>query len=289
MKLDNCEEWLTQAISPDTQGYLQEIRRYFTTVFLTPSQPRDIAYEAKARAILTGYRHITGPVGKGTTLRRGDILVRTSQDNGEPDLSKSVFIVRFMQEGTTKGLEGSLPVVRGYWLGEQNPVATIDLERMCSEFGLIFIEGDDKYDRIIRQLVVTCQGTTQQLTFSREGAGSDAVVCLEFSGLTVDYHPSDRWFRISIERETGVLFSIEETGFPSETAIVTEGNTEMLRWKGTPVADIHYQSDTDRILVILEDDFFSTLLAGNMIESRQFTGPGGAVFAFISRSDAGYM
>ncbi len=232
MKLDNCEEWLTQAISPDTQGYLQEIRRYFTTVFLTPSQPRDIAYEAKARAILTGYRHITGPVGKGTTLRRGDILVRTSQDNGEPDLSKSVFIVRFMQEGTTKGLEGSLPVVRGYWLGEQNPVATIDLEKMCSEFGLIFIEGDDKYDRIIRQLVITCQGTTQQLTFSREGAGSDAVVYLEFSGLTIDYHPSDRWFRISIERETGVLFSIEETGFPSETAIVTEGNTETVAVEG---------------------------------------------------------
>jgi MoxR-like ATPase len=288
MKLDDCEEWLSQAISPDTQGFLQEIRRYFATVFLTPSQPRDITYETKARAILTGYRHITGPVGKGTTLRRGDILVRTSQDGGDPDLSKSVFIVRFIQEGTANGLEGSLPVVRGYWLGEQNPVATIDLERMCGGFGLIFIEGDDKYDRIIRQLAIACQGTTKQLTFSRTGTGSGPVEHLEFCGLVIDYHPSDRWFRISIERETGESFSIEETGFPSDTAIVTEGNQELVRWQGTPVADIQYHSCSERVLVILDDSFFSTLHTGQIIEPGQFTGQGGVAFEFVSRSDMEY-
>jgi hypothetical protein len=95
--------------------------------------------------------------------------------------------------------------------------------------------------------------------------------------------PSDRGSRISIEREKGVPFSIEETGFPSETAIVTEGNQELLRWQGTPVADIQYQSYSERVLVILEDDLYSTLLAGNMIESAQFTGPGGVVFEFLSR------
>ena len=286
VKLDSCEEWLTQAISPDLQDYLQEIRRYITTVFLTTTQPRDIAYEAKARAILTGFRQITGQIGKDTILRRGDILVRKSQGPGEPDLSKSVFVVRFMQEGTNNGHEGSGPVIRGYWLGEQNPVATSDLEKMCGEFGLMFIEGDDKCDRIIRQLAITCQDSSQPLKFSREGARSDPVVQLEFCGLAIEYHPSDRWLRVTIEGDEGVPFSIEETGYPSETAIVTEGTRELLRWEGMPVADIQYQSDAVRILVVLEDDFFSTLLAGNMIGSGQLKGQGGVVFAFLSMSDA---
>ena len=284
-KLDHCEEWLTQATSPDIQGYLQEIRRYITTVFLTATQPRDIAYEAKARAIFTGYRQITGPVGRETTLRRGDILVRTTVDPGEINLSKSVFIVRFMQEGTSKGLEGSRPVVRGYWLGEQNPVATEDIEQMCGEFGLIFVEGEDKCDRIIRQLAIACQDSSQPSKFFRAGARSDMVVQLEFGGLAIEYHPSDRWLRLTIEGEEGGTFTIEETGYPSETTSVKDGKQELLRWQGTPVADIQYQSHAERVLIILENDFFSTLLAGNIIRKYQFTGPGGIVFEFISRSD----
>ena len=86
-----------------------------------------------------------------------------------------------------------------------------------------------------------------------------------------------------------MTFSIEETGYPSETAIVRVGNQELLRWQGTPVADIQYQSFAARVLVILEDDFFSTFLAGNMIGTEPFTRPGDVVFRFISQSDPEYL
>ena len=46
------------------------------------------------------------------------------------------------------------------------------------------------------------------------------------------------------------------TGYPSETAIVKDGTQELLRWQGTPVADIQYQSSATRVLIILEEDFF---------------------------------
>ena len=48
------------------------------------------------------------------------------------------------------------------------------------------------------------------------------------------------------------------TGYPSETAIVKDGNQELLRWQGTPVADSQYQSSATRVLIILEEDFLHT-------------------------------
>ena len=284
-RLDTCEEWLDMAISPDTQGYLREIRRYCATVFLSTSQPRDIAYEAKARAVLSGFRQIAAPISKDTSLRRGDLLVRAVPGPEGTDLSKSVFVVRFMQEGSGKGQEGSLPVVRGYWLGEQNPVATGDFEEISREFGLIYIEGDDKYDRIIRQLAIACQGSSQPSQFSRAGTRSDPVVQIEFCGLALVYHPSDRRCKIAITGEEGETISIEETGYPAESATVKDGEHELLRWQGTPVTDIQYQSSAGRVLIFLEDAFFSSLIAGNIIGSGPFAGQGGVAFIFIPDSD----
>jgi len=70
--------------------------------------------------------------------------------------------------------------------------------------------------------------------------------------------------------------------------MIARNNQELLRWQGTPVADIQYQSFAARVLVILEDDFFSALLAGNMIGSEPFTWQGDVVFSFISRADVEY-
>jgi MoxR-like ATPase len=286
-KLDTCEEWLDQAISQDVQGYLQETRKYITSAFLKTTQPRDITYEARTRSVLAGYRHITGTIGKETTLRRGDILVRTSLAPEETDHSKYVFIVQFMQEGTIKGLERSQPVVRGFWLGEQNPVATEDFGKICGEFGLIVIEGDDKYDQIVRQLVISSQDGSQPVQYSRTGTRSDPVEFLKFGGLEIDYHPSDRRFRVIIEGKDETTLSLEETGYPAETTIVKEGNRELLRWQGTPFADIRYQVRTGQIMVILEEDFYSVLIVHEMIETEAFVRPGGISVVFISRSDAG--
>ena len=285
-KLDTCEEWLDQAISQDMQGFLHETRRYITSAFLNTTQPRDLTYEARTRAVIAGYRHIAGTIGKETTLCRGDILVRTNLSPEETDYSKSVFIVQFMQEGTSKGLEGSRPVVRGFWLGERNPVATEDFEMICGEFGLIFIEGDDKYDQILRQLVITSQDSSQPVQYSRAGTRSDPVEKLKFGGLEIDYHPSGRRFRVTIEGEATTL-SIEETGYPAETTIVKEGTRELLRWQGTPVADIRYQVRAGRIMVILEDDFYSVPVVHEMIKTAAFVNPMGISVMFISRSDTG--
>ncbi len=67
--------------------------------------------------------------------------------------------------------------------------------------------------------------------------------------------------------------------------MIAKNNQELLRWQGTQVADIQYQSFAARVQVILEDDFLSTLLAGNMIWTEPFTGQGDLVFRFISRAD----
>ena len=242
-KVDKCEEWLGMALSKDTQVYLMEVRRYVLGVFLNATQPRDTGYEVKAREVLTGYRQFAGPVGKGTTLRRGDILVRRNRGADVTDLTKSVFIVRFMQESTSKGLGGSLPVVRGFWLGERNPVATEDFEHISDEFCLIDIDGEDKYDRIIRNLVVATQDSAQPSYFSRSGPRYEPVIRMEFNGMEIDYHPSDRRFRVTFGWEEGLSLSIEEAGYPSDSTVVKEGNRDRAaRVQSRPIASAHANS-----------------------------------------------
>ncbi|GEM_PF-1149248 len=283
-RLNDCEKWFNQALSPDIQGYLREIRNYSTTAFLSTTQPRDFAYEAKARSILAGYRQMTVPVGRDTVLRRGDLLVRTRLCPEADALSKSVLVVRFMQEGTSQGLEGSVPVVRGFWLGERNPIATEDLAMVYRDFGLICIEGDDKYDRILRNLVNACQESSQLWKYSRAGAWSDPVINLDFCGFAIVYHPSDRRFMVTIEKEMEGYLSFEETGYPSETTIIKETNLEILRWQGTPVLDIQYQSTKGTILIVLEDDFFSSLAASHLLGKEPLGGQRGITFRFIPHS-----
>jgi MoxR-like ATPase len=285
--LDACEDWLCRAFSPDTQGFLRDVRRYIASSLLNTKQPRDLAYEAKVRAILSDYRQTAEPAGIETTFSRGDILVRTSLGRETTDLSKSVLIVRFLQEGSSKGLEGSLPVIRGFWLGEQNPVATENFERIPGQYGLIFVEGDDKYDRIIRHLSGACQKSAYPWEFSRAGTRSDPVMRLEFSGFSIEYHPTDRRFRLSLAGEQGVLLSIEETGYPIETILISAGTGEVTRWQGTPLVDIRYLSDPGRVLIIIEDDLYSTLMRNRTIGDEPITGSGGVPFIFIPRSEPG--
>ena len=96
--LDYCEEWHTRASSPDPQRHLHDIRQYAATALLRTTQPRDIAFETKARAILADNRQVAVPIGKETLLSRGDILVRNLPDSTSPNLSRQEFIVRFLQE-----------------------------------------------------------------------------------------------------------------------------------------------------------------------------------------------
>jgi hypothetical protein len=67
-----------------------------------------------------------------------------------------------------------------------------------------------------------------------------------------------------MEGEDGASLSIEETGYPAETAIVKEGNRELLRWQGTPVDDIQYQVREGRLMVLPEEEFYSALIGNEM-------------------------
>ena len=198
--LDSCEEWHTRASSPDTQRHLHDIRQYAATALLRTTQPRDIAFEAKARAILSDYRQVAVPIGKETLLCRGDILVRNLPDSESPDLSRPVFIVRFLQEAGGGGLSGSLPVVRGFYLGEPNPVATEDLSWIAGNFGRMTVEGDDLYDRIVRHLAAACQESARPFTFSRTGNPHDPVVKMEFGGFSLNYRPMERHFSFTVDQ-----------------------------------------------------------------------------------------
>lgn len=126
-----------------------------------------------------------------------------------------------------------------------------------------------------------------QLQYSRAGTRSEPVEQLKFHGLEIDYHPFGRRFRFTIENEDETTLSIEETGYPAGITVFKEGNREVLRWHGTPVADIRYQVMAGQLLVILEDDFYSVPVVQEMVETEAFVRPGGISVRFISRSDAG--
>ena len=89
---------------------------------------------------------------------------------------------------------------------------------------------------------------------------------------------------MTIEKEMEGYLSFEETGYPSETTIIKETNLEILRWQGTPVLDIQYQSTKGTILIVLEDDFFSSLAASHLLGKEPLGGQRGITFRFIPHS-----
>jgi MoxR-like ATPase len=285
--LDACEEWYARAFSPDTQRDIRDIRRYAAAALLTPTQPRDIGFEVKARAILADYRQVAEPVGKETLLRRGDILVRNLPEGEVPDLARSVFVVRFLQEGGSGGLQGSQPVVRGFWLGEPNPVATEDLSAIPGNFRRVIVEGDDLYDRIVRHLAAACQESTHPFTCSRAGYPHDPVMKIDFGGFSLNYRPMERHFGFSAgQDDEGPLLTYGEDGYPLETAAVSSRNREVIRWQGLPLIDIRYIRDQEQLLIILEDDFLSAVRNTGIITEEPERTSKTLQFCIISKSEA---
>ena len=277
--LDSAEAWLAQALSPDTQHYLQDLRRYIASAFLVATRPRDHAFEQKALSILAEYREIAVPVEHGTELHAGDILVRNADGDHMPPFSRSVFIVRFLQGGRSTR-DGTPIVVRGFWLGEPTPVATEDLASIPGQFGRVLVEGDDRYDRIVRQLVAGCHESGRPWEYSRTGSLHDSVVQMQINGVSLKYRPVERHFSIMVGGgEAGGSLVIEETGYPVEMTVVNAGDQEVLRWHGLPLADIRCHRGQGALLIVLEDDFLSAVKNCRVI-------PDGADCIFLARSEA---
>jgi len=285
--LDSCEDWYARAFSPDTQRHIRDIRAYVASALITSTQPRDRGFEVKARAFLADDRQAAEPVGKDILLRRGDLLIRNLPPGDIPDLTRSVFIVRFLQEGGSGALKGSNPVVRGFWLGEPNPVATEDLGSIPGKFQRVIVEGDDLYDRIIRHLAAACQESVWPFRYSREKYPHDPVVKIEFGSFSLNYRPMERHFGFSANQDDAVpIITFIEDGYPLEAAAVNSGDGEVIRWQGLPLVDIRYVRDKERLLIILEDDFLSVLRNSGIIRDNPGKTSKMPQFSFVSRSEA---
>jgi hypothetical protein len=195
--------------------------------------------------------------------------------------------VRFLQEGVSGGLKGSQPVVRGYWLGEPNPVATEDLSAIPGNFRRVIIEGDDQYDRIVRHLAAACQESAHPFTCSRAGYPHDPVTKIEFGGFSLNYRPMEHHFGFSVDQdEEGTLLTFVEDGYPLETAAVSSGNREVIRWQGLPLVDIRYIRHQEQLLIILADDFLSAARNTGIIPAEPERTSKTLQFCFISNSEA---
>jgi hypothetical protein len=277
--LDACQGWQDRSASPAVQGYLKELRGYLASSLLLRNKPRDLPFEARARAVLTGYGPVTEPVSpERTVLSKGDILVRTGP--GAADLPRSVFIVRFVMEES-----GGPDMVRGFWLAEGNPVATESFEKIAGTFGRMAVSGDDRHARLIQQLVAACQRSARPWQFSRTGKRSAAVERFELDGLKIEHHPAERRFRLTAPLPEGDL-TLEETGYPMDSTLVNPGSRESSSWTGTPIIDILYQPDEGRILIVLEDDFLAFLQRNRVIGDETVTVAGEIQYIILSRSEA---
>ena len=288
--LDTCESWRDRASSTKMQSYLREIRGYVATAFFLRTIPRDLAYEAKACSVITDFGSVVTPVassGESGSLGRGDILVRIDQAD-DPHRSRSVFIVQFVQSGSGEPGKGR-PVIRGFWLGENNPIATADLEDITEHFGRILVEGDEKYHRMIRQLTAVWQESNHPFTFSRTGSRSDPVIRYEYGGLILIYHSMDRRFRLEFDSGNGEgILSIEETGYPAGSTVVSAGSSGSTRWQGLPLVDICALPSASRVMIVLEDDFFKSLMHNRMIGKGPAIGSEPVTVEFVPRSEAEY-
>ncbi|MDD1718617.1 MAG: AAA family ATPase [Methanoregulaceae archaeon] len=288
-QLDACEEKQAAAFSPDTQEYLREVRGYLARAFFQKDQPRDLAWEVKARAILAGFVPFAGPVvpaAGNSLLSRGDILVRTREGEDHHDPTRSVLVVDFVGEEADKPGGGRSPRVRGFWLAEKNPVATGYLDEIGDRFSLIAVAGDDTQGRIVRRLAEACLGSGHPWKYSRSGTAVDPVIRFECSSLVVEHRPMYRQLRLEAchDDRTGAL-SIEETGYPAGSAVVDTGGRAVTRWQGSALVDIAYEPVMEEIRVILGDDLAKYLQGSGVIDEMPFAGSG-VIIRFIPRSVA---
>jgi hypothetical protein len=287
--LDTCEAWRDRASSTEMQAYLREIRGYVAAALFHRTSPRDLVYEAKACSVITDFGSVVTPVasaGESGLLSRGGILVRTRQAEDGPYRSRSVFIVRFVQSGSGEQGEGR-PVIRGFWLGENNPVATGDWDDITEHFGRIIVEGDEKYLRIIRQLSAVWLESNHPFAFSRAGNWSDPLIRYEYGGLILNYQSLDRRFRLEVDSGNGKgILSIEETGYPAGSAVVSTGTGGATRWQGLPLVDICALPSASRIVIVLEDDFHQSLVQNQMIGNGPSEEFESGIVEFVSRSEA---
>ena len=219
----------------------------------------------------------------GPVLCRGDILVRRDEHGQSPTRSRSVFIVRFPQE-SNGGITDGPPVVRGFWLAEQNPVATEPLDTITSRFGRIIVDGDDVHARIIRQLAQEFHSSPVPWNFSRTGTRSDPVDRFEFGELSLEFQPMDRRFRMILKGPGNKVISVEETGYPMNSTAVGTGGREITRWQGSVLKDIRYLTESGRIIIILSDDLYSGLVHNGLIEEEAYTGDSGITFELTGKS-----
>jgi MoxR-like ATPase len=278
--LDACKGWQDRAASPAVQGYLKELRGYLASSLLLRNKPRDLPFEARARAVLTGYGPVAEPVSpEGTVLSKGDVLVRTGP--GAADIPRSVFIVRFVMEESEK----RWPLVRGFWLAEGNPVATESFEKIAGNFGRMVVTGDDRHARLIRQLVAACQRSARPWQFSRTGKRSELAERFDLDGLKIENYPTERRFRLTVPLPDGPL-TLEETGYPLDSTLVNPGSHESSSWTGTPIIDIRYQPDEGRVLVVLEDAFLAFLQQNRFIGDESVPAAGEIQYIILSRTEA---
>ena len=285
--LDQCEMWKEGAGSPEVQAHLQEVRRYIAPAILNRTGSRDMGDEAKYRAFLAGLAPMTEPVtAGGPVLSRGDILVRTDTGDESVNRPRSVFIVRFVQEG---GVEHDEPeaIVRGFWLGEENPVATERLGKESGKFGRVTVDGDDTCPGILHRLTEACRDTLRQWEFSRNGSRFDPVDRFTLEGLEIEYQPVDRRFRVSLtgEEDGEQEFFLEQAGYPTANTTLRVDGRELARWQGTPLVDIRYYPDLEQVMMVLEDDLVATLRSTRMIGREPLAVSGGLSFVVISQSE----
>ncbi len=281
--LDVCEERRRQVLLPETQEHLQALRRYAASVFLSTVKPRDMIAESKMSMILAEFRECAEPIRRGTQLSRGDILVCDS--NGRDHL-RSVFIVRFLQEGgSSGGLKGTPPIVRGFWLGQPNPVATLELASLPGRFGRLKVIEDDRYDRILSHLVASFQESGHPWQYARTGPAHDPLVHLEISNISLEYRPMERLFSFAVGRKgDGTGLVINQAGYPAGTTVLHAGDGREVRWQGLPISDIRYYKEQDTLVVSLENDFLSAM---NGILRESGVGSSGMEVRFIPWSPAG--
>ena len=283
-ELDAAEERQEMALSRDTQAWLQEVRSYIAASLFSKTLPRDPAYEAKARAILAGYVSFAEPVSD-MILHPGDILLKNDAGSESGNRQRSVFIVRFIQDDThSRGEESAL--VRGYWLAEQNPVATERLDALGSNFSRIIVVSDELHQRIIRRLAADLQVSSHPWQFSRTGSRYNPLERIEFGGLTLEYRPMGRICKLTIIADTREVVSIEETGYPSDITLVSIANRDPIRWPGSVMRDILFIPDEKRVSIVLADDLLSILQDTRTgIGDESIMGSGKVIFEFVGQSD----
>jgi len=277
-QLDAAEDRQDKAFSPDTQAWLQEVRSYVAAALFNRTHPRDPAYEAKARAILSGYASLAEPV-QNAILRPGDILVRNDASPESGNRPRSVFIVRFLQGKTGVAADGPA-VVRGFWVAEQEPVATERLDTLTANFSRVIVAGDDTHHHTVRRLAADFHPSLHPWQFFRTGSRYDPVDRFEFSGLELEYRPMNRRFRLAIRGGSTDAFSIEETGYPVGTTVIAAGNREPTRWPGDAIADIRYLPENNRVRIVLADELLTSLLDTRTIGNEPIMGSGGVMFEF---------